>query len=106
MDITTTKTGDVSVSTAKASWTGTDLMKLVTGVTGSVSAPGGKAYSAGDMLCIVASVAMAVGEVEVVIVGYFPDGDDSRLTPTRSQPWRKIGNTHRNVAEPDRLLGR
>ena len=106
VDITTTKTGDVSVSTAKASWAGTDLMKLVTGVSGSVSAPGGKAYSAGDMLCIVASVAMAVGEVEVVIVGYFPDGEDSRYTPMRSVPWRKIGNTHRNVAEPDRLLGR
>ena len=94
-----TKTGDVYVSTG-TSWTASSKMQLLTG------AGGGKDFAAGDMLCIVASVAMAVGEVEVVIVGYFPDGDDSRLTPTRSQPWRKIGNTHRNVAEPDRLLGR
>lgn len=74
--------------------------------TGTVSASQPRAFASGDMLCIVASVAMAVGEVEVVIVGYFPDGGDSRLTPTRFVPWRKIGNTHRNVAEPDRLLGR
>lgn len=94
-----TQTGDVYVSTA-SSWTASSKMKLLTG------AGGGKDFPSGDMLCIVASVAMAVGEVEVVIIGYFPYGDDSRLTPTRSTPWRKIGNTHRNVAEPDRLLGR
>lgn len=74
--------------------------------TGTVSASQPRTFASGDMLCIVASVAMAIGEVEVVIVGYFPDGEDSRYTPTRSVPWRKIGNTHRNVAEPDRLLGR
>lgn len=94
------KTGDVYVSTAKASWTGSDAVKLAT------ASGGEKIIDEGDMLCIVASVAMAVGEVEVVVVGFMPDGADSRYTPTRSIPYRKIGNTTRNVAEPDRLLGR
>ena len=94
------KTDDVYVSTAKASWTGSDAVKLAT------ASGGEKIIEAGDMLCIVASVAMAVGEVEVVVVGFMPDGADSRYTPTRSIPYRKIGNTTRNVAEPDRLLGR
>ena len=94
------KTGDVYVSTAKASWTGSDAVKLAT------ASGGEKIIDEGDMLCIVPSVAMAVGEVEVVVVGFMPDGADSRYTPTRSIPYRKIGNTTRNVAEPDRLLGR
>ena len=106
VDITETKTGDVHVSTAKAEWTGTDAMKLLTGVSGSVDAGGGKAFASGDMLCFVASVAMATGGIEVIITGYFPDGEDTRYSPTRTVPYRKIGNTTRNVAEPDRLLGR
>lgn len=74
--------------------------------TGTVDVDQPRKFATGDMLCFVASVEMAAGGFEAVLVGYFPDGDGSRYTPVRSVPWRKIGNTNRNVAEPDRLLGK
>lgn len=67
---------------------------------------GPKAFAAADMLCLVPSVAMATGRVRISLVGVLPNGEDTRYSPTLGAPWRKIGNTSRNVAEPDRLLGK
>ena len=57
------------------------------------------------MLCIVPSVAMTAGRIRVSLVGVLPNSD-TRYSPELAAPWRKIGNTQRNVAEPDRLLGK
>jgi len=65
-----------------------------------------KAFADADMLCLVPSVAMATGRVRISLVGVLPNGEDTRYSPTLGAPWRKIGNTSRNVAEPDRLLGK
>ena len=67
--------------------------------------PASKAFAAGDTLCIVPSVNMGEGRVRVSIVGVLPNGD-TRYSPELAAPWRKVGNTNRNVAEPDRLLGK
>lgn len=64
-----------------------------------------KAFATGDTLCIVPSVNMGAGRVRVSITGVLPNGD-TRYSPELAAPWRKIGNTQRNVAEPDRLLGK
>ena len=64
-----------------------------------------KAFAAADMLCIVPSVAMTAGRIRVSLVGVLPNSD-TRYSPELAAPWRKIGNTSRNVAEPDRLLGK
>ena len=66
---------------------------------------GPKAFAAADMLCIVPSVAMKAGRIRVSLVGVLPNSD-TRYSPELASPWRKIGNTRRNVAEPDRLLGK
>ena len=66
---------------------------------------GPKAFAAADMLCIVPSVAMTAGRIRVSLVGVLPNSD-TRYSPELAAPWRKIGNTSRNVAEPDRLLGK
>lgn len=60
-----------------------------------------KAFNAGDMLCIVPSVKMDSGRVRVSVSGVLPNAD-TRYSPELEQPHRKIGNTRRNVAEPDR----
>ena len=64
-----------------------------------------KAFAAADMLCIVPSVSMTAGRIRVSLVGVLPNSD-TRYSPELAAPWRKIGNTSRNVAEPDRLLGK
>ena len=69
------------------------------------STNGPKAFAVADMLCIVPSVAMTAGRIRVSLVGVLPNGD-TRYSPELAAPWRKIGNTSRNVAEPDRLLGK
>lgn len=63
------------------------------------------AFAAGDMLCFVPSVKMDTGRVRIVVTGILVNGD-TRYSPELAAPWRKVGNTSRNVAEPDRLLGK
>ena len=64
-----------------------------------------KAFAAADVLCLVPSVAMGAGRVRISLTGVLPNGD-TRYSPEHAAPWRKVGNTQRNVAEPDRLLGK
>ena len=61
-----------------------------------------KACNGANMLCIVSSVAQTAGRVRVSVSGVLPNSD-TRYSPELAEPWRKIGNTTRNVAEPDRL---
>ena len=72
---------------------GADLAKNVQTVS--------KAFNAGDMLCIVPSVKMDSGRIRVSVSGVMPNSD-TRYSPELEQPYRMVGNTRRNVAEPDR----
>lgn len=95
-----TKTDTVYVSTASAAWTASSGVQLVTKAGGSV------VFASGETVCFVSSVDQTKGGFEVVLVGYMPDSADSRLTPERAVPWRKIGNDQRNVSNSDPLLGK